>query len=159
MLSVSAKLKPKTQKLISVSFERKKNFGQKIDFGREFLFPLLFMFGAPNKQRFNHFPDPGSHYVAPGGHFGFCRQCGIAGGARWANAPGPLGLYFPSKVVFPQRKFLIKSPVLSKFVFYQMSAFIARHLPYKVAINKIVFHQRSPSIEGRFPSKVASMGS
>ena len=37
---VSARLK--RQKLVSVSFKMKRNFGQKEDFGRKFWFPLLF---------------------------------------------------------------------------------------------------------------------
>ena len=38
------------------------------------------------------FPDPVSYFRPPGGHLGFCRRCGVAGGGR--VPPSPLGWYF-----------------------------------------------------------------
>ena len=40
--SVSARPIPKRQKLVSVSFKKKRNFGQREDVDRRFWFPLLF---------------------------------------------------------------------------------------------------------------------
>ena len=37
------------------------------------------------------FSDPVGHLGPPGGHFGFCRRCGVAGGER--VPPSPLGWY------------------------------------------------------------------
>ena len=40
---------------------------------------------------------PSAILGAPGGHFGFCRQCGVAGSER--VPPAPLGLYSNSKIL------------------------------------------------------------
>ena len=42
--------------------------------------------------------DPVGHFGATWGHFGFCRQCGVAGG-EW-GPPAPLGWYFSCFLVW-----------------------------------------------------------
>ena len=55
----------------------------------------------PKNLGVDTFPDPVGHFRSPGGHFGFCRQCGVAGGER--VPPSPLGWYFLDIIV---RKFV-----------------------------------------------------
>ena len=45
-----------------------------------------------NNLGLDPFPDYVCHFWPPGGHFGFCRRCGVAGGER--VPPAPLGWYF-----------------------------------------------------------------
>ena len=53
------------------------------------------------------FQTPSAILGPPGGHFGFCRRCGVAGGER--VPPAPLGWYFISFFIFsPSRPFLIE---------------------------------------------------
>ena len=45
----------------------------------------------PKNQGVDTFPDPVGHLGPPGGHFGYCRRCGVAGDER--APPSPLGWY------------------------------------------------------------------
>ena len=45
----------------------------------------------PKNLGVDTFPDPVGHFGPPGGHFGFCSWCGVAGGER--VSPSPLGWY------------------------------------------------------------------
>ena len=57
------------------------------------------MWGTPKNLGLHPFPDPVGHFVTPLGHFGFSRQCSIAGGER--VPPAPLGWYSPIFSLFP----------------------------------------------------------
>ena len=61
----------------------------------------------PQNLRVDTFPDPVSHFGAPGGHIGFCRRC-----RWWASAPSPLGWYFNTSFAnffYPQPTIKIKT--------------------------------------------------
>merc|ERR1712208_38932 len=54
---------------------------------------------CPITQGWTPFQTPSTILGAPGGHFGFCRPCGVAGGER--VPPAPLGWYFSQFPLHP----------------------------------------------------------